>query len=169
MANFVQKSLGQAILEANLKNQYMNEYVTEKDYRKLSESERLDNFTEYALNEFVNTTAIIDAVFNGKGSAEEQFGKTENGLKTNKYFKDIDSSLGDITRTKDNTNLKALLNYAVAANYQLKLSGVGIEKFNNYALEIFKSIFSIKDTYTLRVIHNKTAAKSLRDHLKSMH
>lgn len=44
-----------------------------------------------------------------------------------------------------------------------------VKKMEDFNLEIFKSIFLIKDTYILRVIHNKTAAKSLRDRLKIMH
>ena len=131
---------GQKILEENLRNQYMNEYTNSDDYRNLTKNEKVDLFAEYALNEFVNTAGIVDALFHNKGNVDEQFGKIEGSLKNNKYFRDIDNSLGDITRTKNNQNLKNILEYALHANYHNSYSSDGTDKFNYAARDILKCI-----------------------------
>ena len=115
-------SLAESIIEENVKNCYLNEFVDESNYRKISKDDKVLAVAEYALNEYVNTTKIIDAVFNNKDKSDTVFTKVENDLKNNAYFKDIERSAGDITKTKHHKDIKALLVHIQTSKHD-KLSG----------------------------------------------
>lgn len=110
------KSKSLVVLEENIKAQYLNEFTTESEYRKLTKNEKVINLSEYAATEYLNTTKVIDAIFNNKKKSDTVFNDLEMKLSGTEFFKDVDRSTGDITRTKNHNNLKNLLHYGMDCN-----------------------------------------------------
>lgn len=123
------------LMESKVEFQFLNEYTDRAAFKALDKSERMTAISEYALCEFVNAGQIVDTLFKGKKSiSNEELGKIS--MKDNAYFKDIDRSAGDITRTKYHKNLQNLLDYAVATNQSSSFKSDKTEAFSRNAYTV---------------------------------
>ena len=94
------------VLSENVKEYFLNEHTSENEFRNMNQTEKMQNLAEYALTEYVNTAKIIDAVF--KGNNQIALAGIGKDVSNSAFFKDIERSNGDITKTKHNNDLKDL-------------------------------------------------------------
>lgn len=133
------------LLDAKVKTQYLNEYTDVKSYRALDKPERQTAIAEYALCEFVNAGQIVDSLFKGKKSiSNEELAKIS--MKDNAFFRDVDRSSGDITKTKYHKHLDNLLNYAIATNQSSSFKSDKTAAFTNNAYNVLNCMRNFEKT-----------------------
>ena len=140
----IKGNLPHNVLLENLSQHYQNEFLSESDFRSLQGEDQQVALAEYALSEFVNTTAVVDALFHGKGSMEDQFGKVEKTIANNALFRELDRSGGDITKVKDFRNLVNLLQYALECNSRSAYKSDGTRSFDDAATLIMSTLRSFE-------------------------
>ncbi|BDH16467.1 MAG: hypothetical protein [Bacteriophage sp.] len=126
------------VLSENVKEYFLNEHTSENEFKSMNQTERMQNLAEYALTEYANTAKIIDAVF--KGNNEITLAGIGKDVSNSAFFKDIERSNGDITKTKHNNDLKDLLNYGLYVNSTTAYKSNGTAAFNTNAVEILLAI-----------------------------
>lgn len=134
----VQKTNAVLALEENVKMQFLNEYTTEKEYRALTKNEKVLNLAEYAATEYLNTSRIIKTIFNNKKKSDNIFNGLEMKISNTPFFKDIESSRGNIVETANHTKLKTLLKYAIETNASASVKSDAHDSFDKAALTILK-------------------------------
>ena len=140
MRNFNTAPTALSVLTENLCNNYTNEYLLKEDFRKLQGEDYKLAMMEYALSEYVNTSKIIDVLFDGKDGKDSVFADVEVSLKGNAYFNDIGRSAGDITRTKHHKDVISLLQYSEHANQSSSYKSDGTVAFEQANYDIMKCI-----------------------------
>lgn len=143
------------VLKENLQEYFLNEFTTVRDFRRLNEEDQMQNFAQYALAEYVNTSNIVDALFNGK--EDEVFGKLGNTVKNTSYMKDITTSNGDITKTMYHKKIVELMDYARVTNSASSVKNDKTAKFDEYASTIMVCIrhFEVNKDKLKKLINNE--------------
>jgi hypothetical protein len=145
------------LMESKVEYQFLNEYVDKRAFKKLDKSERQVAISEYALCEFVNASQIVDSLFKGKKSINnEELSKIS--MKDNAFFKDVDRTAGDITKTKYHKHLANLLNYAVATNQSSSFKSDKTAEFTRNAYTVLDCMKNFEKSATrLKQIIQKEA------------
>lgn len=114
---------------------YLNEYADKDSFKKLPDQEKIATALHCGLCEFVNVGNVVNSLFQGKKSIDnEELAKIS--VKDNAYFKDIDKSAGDISKTKHHNSMKNLLNYALQINATSNRKSDGTAQFEEAAQTI---------------------------------